>query len=202
MDAGVDLVLSRMSEILEEYQVRVESIESFVYMQCVGIQLEKHFSQRRSQALAGKLQKSRFDKSTLSVNLMFFVTCHLLGVTGWEKKTDITTAINVATRKGLPLLVNELQSKMDNLMPRNVSHTTVKETKETHLLSKTLKTELQELANRRFLRDRETATHRVVMLMMIWAKCECWHVFVALLAFSSLHRLITYSWFIFHVQLR
>ena len=41
--------------MLENYHQRLENIESYVYMQCVGIQLEKHFSQQRSESLAGML---------------------------------------------------------------------------------------------------------------------------------------------------
>ena len=53
-----------------------------------------------------------------------------------------------------------------------VTHTTVKETKETHLVSKNLKTEIVDLATRRYLRVRETAIERVVQLMITWAKYE------------------------------
>jgi hypothetical protein len=53
-NSGTEKLLETLSELLDSYSQRLESIESYVYMQCVGIQLEKHFSQHRSEALAGK----------------------------------------------------------------------------------------------------------------------------------------------------
>jgi len=141
-DKDVAVLLSRIAKLLLDYEKRVEEIESFVYMHCVGIQLEKHFSNLRSKALAA-----------------------------WEKKTDITTAINIATKKRLPLVVKELQSKLESLSP-HVSHTTVKHAKEKHLASKNLKNELQSLADRRFQRLKETATERVIAIMAMWAQHE------------------------------
>jgi hypothetical protein len=141
-DSQTEWLLSSISELLNEYNERIEVVESFVYMECVGIQLEKHFSQKRAQALAA-----------------------------FEKKTDITTAVNMATRKRLPGLVTELQTKLDALGP-TVSHTLVKEMKEAHLESKTLKVELHDLALRRLLRAREASTERVITLMALWAKEE------------------------------
>ena len=141
-DAEIDNLLVELSGLLNAYQERLESVESFVYMQCVGIQLEKHFSKVRADSLAA-----------------------------FEKKTDITTAINIANRKRLPLLVTELEAKLEAVEPK-VTHTTVKETKETHLVSKNLKTEIVDLATRRYLRVRETAIERVVQLMITWAKYE------------------------------
>ena len=114
-------------------------IESFVYMHCVGIQLEKHYSQMRSEALA-----------------MF------------EEKTDITTAINVAIKKNLPGLVEELQGKLSSL-PSNISHTFVKQAKERHLISKNIREDLQKLAERRFQRAKETSTERVIAMIRMWA---------------------------------
>jgi len=111
-------------------------------MECVGIQLEKHFSQTRASAL-----------------------------TAFEKKTDITSAINIATRKKMPVLVKELQDKLKDLEPV-VSHTTVKEAKEAHLESKLLKQELHTLAMRRLARARETSTERAIALMTVWSKEE------------------------------
>jgi len=134
-------LLQDISTLLEQYETRVEGIESFVYMHCVGIQLEKHFSKNRKEALAA-----------------------------WEKKTDITTAINIAQRKRLPLLVNELKAKLESY--HHVSHTTVKLSKERHLASKTLKTELQILANRRFQTLKDMATHRVMNIVRCWAHFE------------------------------
>mmetsp|Transcript_13354 Transcript_13354/g.19451 ORF Transcript_13354/g.19451 Transcript_13354/m.19451 type:complete len:179 (-) Transcript_13354:908-1444(-) len=88
-----------------------------------------------------------------------------------KKKTDITTAINIATKKRLPHVVKELQSKLESLSP-HVSHTTVKHAKEKHLASKNLKNELQSLADRRFQRLKETATERVIAIMAMWAQHE------------------------------
>ena len=139
-ESGTEWLLESLGDLLKEYNQRVESIESFVYMECVGIQLEKHFSQSRGTALAA-----------------------------FEKKTDITSAINIATRKRLPKLVQELQNKLEAVDP-NVSHTTVKEAKEAHLESKTLKAELSLLSDRRLTRGRETSTERVIALMAVWAK--------------------------------
>jgi hypothetical protein len=90
-------------------------------------------------------------------------------IIAWEKKTDITTAINIATKKRLPLLVNELKSKLASLRPV-VSHTSVKEAKERHLGSKALKTELESIALGRFQELKESATNGVVKTMVIWAK--------------------------------
>jgi hypothetical protein len=48
------ILLSHMVKLLQDYEHRLEGIESFVYMHCVGIQLEKHCSRARSKALSGK----------------------------------------------------------------------------------------------------------------------------------------------------
>ena len=110
-------------------------------MHCVGIQLEKHCSKARSKALSA-----------------------------WEKRTDISTAINVATKKKIPKLVQELKVKLDALP--QVSHTTVLKRKEEHLASKTLKSDLHKHANRRFARAQEVSTERVIAVMSLWAKHE------------------------------
>ena len=47
-------LLKRIHEVLQDQRDRVEKLESFVYMNCIGIQIEKYFSKRRSDALAGK----------------------------------------------------------------------------------------------------------------------------------------------------
>lgn len=141
-DSSVEWVFDSLGELLKEYSQRVEIIESFVYMECVGIQLEKHFSQVRASALAA-----------------------------FEKKTDITSAINIATRKKMPVLVKELQGKLKAL-GTVVSHTIVKEAKEAHLESKALKFELHALAMRRLARARETSTERAIALMTVWSKEE------------------------------
>ena len=115
-------------------------IESFVYMHCVGIQLEKHYSKERSEALAK-----------------------------FEEKTDITTAINIAMKKNLPALVEELKGKLRSLPP-NISHSSVKRAKERHLISKNIKEDLQQLAEKRFQRARETSTERVIAMIKLWAE--------------------------------
>mmetsp|Transcript_3214 Transcript_3214/g.4705 ORF Transcript_3214/g.4705 Transcript_3214/m.4705 type:complete len:670 (-) Transcript_3214:162-2171(-) len=134
--------LEKIDKMMEDYKDRVEAIESYVYMQCLGIQLEKHFSKQRAEALAA-----------------------------FEKKTDINTAINIAQKKRLPLLVQELEAKLARVTP-NVTHTGVKEAKEQHLVSKTLKTQLGELALRRFQRARETSMDRIVHILTAWSNYE------------------------------
>jgi hypothetical protein len=71
----------------------------------------------------------------------------------------------------MPQLLDELQAKLQKMGPE-VSHTTVKETKEAHLESKNLKTSLHELAMRRLMRARETSTERAITIMALWAKEE------------------------------
>jgi hypothetical protein len=83
----------------------------------------------------------------------------------------VTTAINIATRKRIPKLVDELKAKLEKFGP-DVTHTAVKETKEAHLESKAIKAELHELALRRLLRARETSTERVLALLKFWMKGE------------------------------
>jgi hypothetical protein len=90
--------------------------------------------------------------------------------TAFEKKTDISTAIGIAQRKKLPLLVSELETKMSAVA--SVTHTDVKKLKEIHLVSKSLKGEISALATRRFLRLRETSTERVIGLLIVWAQHE------------------------------
>jgi len=98
----------------------------------------------------------------LTNSLIFFC------LTAWEKKTDITTAINIATKKRLPLLVNELKAKLETLS--DISHTVVKEAKERHLGSKSLKMELEALAAGQWLKVREFSTHGVVKAISMWAE--------------------------------
>jgi len=141
-ELDLSVFLEKISKLLHDYIRRVEGIESLVYMHCVGIQLEKHFSKIRSHSLAA-----------------------------WERKTDITTAINIATRKRLPLLVSELQAKLESLSS-SVSHTTVKQAKERHLKSKSLKSDLHSLANRRFQRAKEAGTDKVAAIIRLWAQYE------------------------------
>ena len=138
----VAVLLARTNQLLADYHKRLEMIESFVYMHCVGIQLEKHYSQMRSEALA-----------------MF------------EEKTNITTAINVAMKRNLPGLVEELQGKL-NSFPSNISHTFVKQAKERRLISKNIREDLQKMAERRFQRAKETSTERVIAMIRMWADRE------------------------------
>lgn len=140
-DLRTEELVTKLLEHFNSYRRRLEGIESYVYMGCVGIQLEKFYSQLRSEALAA-----------------------------FEQKTDINTAINIATRKRLPLLVSELEAKLEKVP--NVTHTSVKELKEMHLQSKMLKNELSQLASRRFLRAREASTEPLVELMTEWAQHE------------------------------
>lgn len=141
-EANISSLLSRISMMLRDYEKRVEGIESVVYMHCIGIQLEKHFGKNRAKLVAE-----------------------------WEKKTDITTAINVAKRKKLsPQLLEELNAKHASL--ENVSYTAVKQAKERHLASKTIKTDLINLANRRFLKAKESSTERILDIIMLWAQYE------------------------------
>jgi len=142
-DSNIQVFLNKISDFLKLYDRRVELVESVVYMQCVAISIEKHFNKKRSQALAA-----------------------------WEKKTDITTAINIATRKKIPALVAELQAKMAALNPPNVSHTTVIETKDDHLASKALKSELKELSSRAYLRARESSVEYSIELINMWSRYE------------------------------
>lgn len=166
-DSDAEEFLNKLDRQLKDYKTRVESIESYVYMQCVGIQLEKHFSKKRAEALTGEIILI----CNLSLCVFKCVKKSNTIVLAFEKKTDIQTAINIAQRKRLPLLVQELRAKLDAVAP-GVTHTTVKESKEAHLLSKTLKGEIGELALRRFQRMKESAMDRIVSLMSLWANCK------------------------------
>jgi hypothetical protein len=86
----------------------------------------------------------------------------------WEKRIDYLTAINVATKKRIPKLVQALKVKLDAL-PK-VSRTTVLKRKEEHLTSKMLKSDLHKLATRRFRRAQEVSTECCVAVMNLWAK--------------------------------
>jgi len=69
--------------------------------------------------------------------------------------------------------------KLDGLP--QVSHTTVIKAKENHLASKTLKTDLHKLANRRLGRAQDVATERVIGIVSLWAKrkyFECCIIFL------------------------
>jgi hypothetical protein len=67
-------------------------------------------------------------------------------------------------------LVSELETKREKVA--SVSHTDVKELKEMHLASKSLKSELAALATRRFLRAREASQERVVEILTEWARSK------------------------------
>lgn len=90
-------------------------------------------------------------------------------ISAFEKKTDITAAINIATRKRLIGLMEELQEKLEKV-GSHVTHTWVKESKEVHLESKNVKAALHDLALRRLLRARETSTERAINLIRVLAK--------------------------------
>eukprot|EP00804_Cyclotella_cryptica_P007782 CCRYP_001391-RC/>CCRYP_001391-RC protein AED:0.05 eAED:0.05 QI:3891/0.8/0.83/1/0.4/0.16/6/351/188 len=126
-DYQANILISRVLKLLREYEQRLEGIESFVYMHCVGIQLEKHCSKVRAKALSGIF------------SIIFFQ-------------------------------IQELKVKLEALP--QVSHTTVIKAKESHLASKTLKSDLHKLANRRFGRAQEVSTERVIAIMSLWAKHE------------------------------
>ena len=85
-----------------------------------------------------------------------------------EQKTDITTAINIATKKRLTLLVRELKDKLDSIGSR-VSYSSVKMAKERHLGSKAIKGALESLANRRLHRLKESSTKNTLSLINEWA---------------------------------
>jgi hypothetical protein len=141
-DSQVSWLLSSLLDLLDEYYGRIAIVECFIHMECVGIQIEKYFNQKRVSALAA-----------------------------FERKTDIASAMNVAKRKRLPKLVKELEVKLKELGP-GISHTLVKETKEAHLESKNIKAALHSLAVRRLTRAREASTERAITLISLWAKEE------------------------------
>lgn len=141
-DTRIDVFLQAISGIIKEYQQRVEIVEGFVYMECVGIQLEKYFSQKRAQALSD-----------------------------FERKTDLIAALNAASRKRIPQLLTELRKQLDGLGP-HVTQARVKETKEAHLESKQTKSELHELAMRRLVRAQETSTERALSIIELWSREE------------------------------
>ncbi len=89
----------------------------------------------------------------------------------WEKKTDITTAINIATKKRLTLLVKELKAKLATI-GSSVSYTSVKKAKERHLGSKAIKGALEALACRRFQRLKESCTKNTLSIVNEWALCK------------------------------
>lgn len=140
-DDQANILISSTVKLLRSYECWIQGLESCVYMHCVGTQLETHCSRARSAALSA-----------------------------WEKRIDYLTAINVATKKRIPKLVQALKVKLDAL-PK-VSRTTVLKRKEEHLTSKMLKSDLHKLATRRFRRAQEVSTECCVAVMSLWAKHE------------------------------
>jgi hypothetical protein len=69
-DSELAAMLSRISFLLQDYKRRVEGIQSFAYMHCVGIQIEKHYSNNRAQALAGKNECDSQSFTKLALALM------------------------------------------------------------------------------------------------------------------------------------
>ena len=146
-----------------------------------------------SKSIAAELGQKLFQVRQINQNSLqlgeyswlsiFFDTLDI----AWEKRTDISTAINVATKKRIPRLVQELKVKLDSLP--QVSHTTVIKRKEEHLASKTLKSDLHRLANRRFGRAQEVSTERAIAVMSLWAKREFF-------SFSNIHESIVHVIFL------
>jgi hypothetical protein len=83
-------LLSHMVKLLQDYEHRLEGIESFVYMHCVGIQLEKHCSRARSKALSGKANQFRlsFKECFVSGSTSNMFMYHLLIVIHSVGKTN------------------------------------------------------------------------------------------------------------------
>ena len=140
-EARSEEFLAALSDVLQEYTTRVEIVEGFLWMESVGNKLERFFNEKRTQALSA-----------------------------FERKTDLTSALNVATRKRMTQLVSELQTKLDVL--DLISHTVVKDTKELHLAAKALKQELHDVAVRRLVRARELSTDKAIALLSLWTKEE------------------------------
>ena len=109
--------------------------------------------------------------SFLKLNCEFIVTVFYITFIEWEKKTNVSTAFNAVQKKGLHHLVGDLQDSLESLNDK-VSHTSVKEAKDKHLGSKTLKAELQALAIKRMTRSREKATDKTLRIIKSWVKCE------------------------------
>jgi hypothetical protein len=93
-----------------------------------------------------------------------------VNISAWEKKTDIITAINVATKKRLDLVVQELEKKLEEFDP-SVSHAGVKDAKERHLASKVIKSELEALAHNQFMMLKPACMDRVLEIIRLWAQC-------------------------------
>ncbi|GAX23776.1 hypothetical protein FisN_12Hh354 [Fistulifera solaris] len=134
-DSKTGWIFDQLAQLLQDYSKQVEVIESFVYMNYVGTKLESFLKSKRAEMLVA-----------------------------FEKKTDVTAAINVAMKKRLPHLVSELQVKLGGF-GSDVSQTKLKEMKASHLASKEIKAELHELAVRRLVRSREASTEKVISLI-------------------------------------
>lgn len=130
---------SQISDRLQDFDLLIESLESFLYMYRLGEHIESHYSRIRSRALVE-----------------------------WEKKTDLTTAVTLASRKKLPLLVKELEAKI-NAIPSSVSYSGVKAAKERHLGSKMIKKNLETLATRRLQRIKDSGCCLTLSIMKDWA---------------------------------
>lgn len=133
---------NRIMDRLKDFDHLIENLESFVYMHRLGEHIESHYSRIRSRALVE-----------------------------WEKKTDLTTAITLASKKKLPLLVKELEAKI-NAIPSSVSYSGVKAAKERHLGSKMVKKNLESLATRRLQRIKESGCYLSLSIMNEWALRE------------------------------
>lgn len=133
---------NRIMDRLKDFDHLIENLESFVCMYRLGEHIESHYSRIRSRALVE-----------------------------WEKKTDLTTAITLASKKKLPLLVKELEAKI-NAIPSSVSYSGVKAAKERHLGSKMIKKNLESLATRRLQRIKESGCYLSLSIMNEWALRE------------------------------
>ena len=163
---GRDDFLARMNTLLQRYEVLIEELDNYVWMNRVGIEVEKYYKNLRADALAGK----DFIVQTFTRNV-WQNTYKIIFSTAWEKKTDITTAINIATKKRLTLLVKELKEKLDIIGP-SVSYTSVKEAKERHLGSKALKAELASLSSRRLERLKDSCVENSLSIINEWVLHE------------------------------
>ena len=133
---------SQILDRLEDFDHLIEKLESCKYMYRLGEHIETHYSRIRSRALVE-----------------------------WENKTDLTTAITLASKKKLPLLVKELEAKI-NAIPPSVSYSGVKAAKERHLGSKLIKKNLESLANRRLQRIKESGCNLSLSIMNEWTLRE------------------------------
>lgn len=127
---------------LEQYNVMIEQLENFLYMYRLGEHIEEHYSRIRSRELVE-----------------------------WEKKTDLTTAITLASKKKLPLLVKELEAKIQAI-PSSVSYSGVKAAKERHLGSKMIKKRLETIAKKGLQKLKKSGCTISLSIINEWAACE------------------------------